>query len=353
MNISQPRYVTKLFINTKEEEHKSRNRLGFHVFLSRYIYDFRKLSLMQQKHLVKMKLSINFFPREDVSIDSTSSLIDEKVKHCYVMKLACNEWKKIYNNKMKIQWQKRATILNARKLPGKFVNIPINIKDKLHNHVMDSLTYEWESLIKVLKNSITSAPKRILAIKKYKFGHELVTLHSQSYRDIKLSYILELTIFGQGYNNLLKKEIIKKTNKTMLVHIASKERMDVLFSKEDYCATEFVIKTFGGGIVTTAGKVNVLRYGKNMQGYILKQKYNKWLVLFLDDSTAWIDIPLYCNDSHRYKFNCKKGNNQITEYWPIRIIIKLKGGGLRFTLNRLGYTSTKRGKKSLLVPFCS
>ena len=111
---------------------------------------------------------------------------------------------------MKIQWQKRATILNARKLPGKFVNIPINIKDKLHNHVMDSLTYEWESLIKVLKNSITSAPKRILAIKKYKFGHELVTLHSQSYRDIKLSYILELTIFGQGYNNLLKKEIIKK-----------------------------------------------------------------------------------------------------------------------------------------------
>ena len=90
-----------------------------------------------------------------------------------------------------------------------------------------------------------------------------------------------------------------------------------------------------------------------MQGYILKQKYNKWMVLFLDDSTAWIDIPLYCNDSHKYKFKCKKGNNQITEYWPIRIIIKLKGGGLRFTLNHLAYTSNKRGKKSLLVPFCS
>ena len=61
----------------------------------------------------------------------------------------------MYNNNIQIQWQKRTTILNARKLPGKFVNIPINIKDELHNHVMDSLTYEWESLNKVLKNSIT------------------------------------------------------------------------------------------------------------------------------------------------------------------------------------------------------
>ena len=108
----------------------------------------------------------------------------------------------MYNNNMKIQWQKRATIINARNIHGKFVNIPINIKNQLHNHVMDSLTYEWGSLIKVLKNSITCAPKRILAIKKYKFGHELVTLHSQSFWYIELSYILQLTIFGQGYNNL-------------------------------------------------------------------------------------------------------------------------------------------------------
>ena len=73
---------------------------------------------------------------------------------------------------------KTCYILNARKLPGKFVNIPINIKNQLHNHVMDSLTYEWELLIKVLTNSIASPPKRILAIKKYEFGQELVTLHS-------------------------------------------------------------------------------------------------------------------------------------------------------------------------------
>lgn len=45
----------------------------------------------------------------------------------------------------------------------------------------------------------------MLVIKKYKLGHELVTLHSQSYQDIKLSYTLELIIFGQSYNNLLKK----------------------------------------------------------------------------------------------------------------------------------------------------
>ena len=96
---------------------------------------------------------------------------------------------------------------------------------------MDSLTYEWESLIKVLKNGITCAPKRILAIKKYKFGHELVTLHSQSYRDIKLSYILELTIFGQGYNNLLKRKIINKTKKTNVCAYSIKGKNGYTFFK--------------------------------------------------------------------------------------------------------------------------
>ena len=98
--------------------------------------------LYKNKKVVNLKLSINLLPTDDISIDSTSSLTDENVKHCYVIKLACNEWKNMYNNNMQIQWQKRATILNARKLPGKFVNIPINTKSQLHNHVMDSLTYE-------------------------------------------------------------------------------------------------------------------------------------------------------------------------------------------------------------------
>ena len=118
-----------MFIDTKEEEDKRRNRLGFHVFLSRYIYDFCKLSVLQQKN-GQHETFDQFFPSDDIYIDSTRLLIDEKVKHCYIMKLACNEWKNMYNNNMKIQWQKSATNLNARKLPGKFVNILINIKNK-------------------------------------------------------------------------------------------------------------------------------------------------------------------------------------------------------------------------------
>ena len=74
--------------------------------------------------------------------------------------------------------------------------------------------------------------------------------------------------------------------KSGMAQTNTKERMDILYSKEAYCATEFIIKTFKGRVVTTAGKVNFLRNYQNMQGYILKQKYNKWMVLFLDDSTA-------------------------------------------------------------------
>ena len=64
---------------------------------------FVSYTYYNNKKLVNMKLLINLFPRDDISIDYTSSLTDEKVKLCY-------------------------------------------------------------------------PPKRILAIKKYKFGHELVTL---------------------------------------------------------------------------------------------------------------------------------------------------------------------------------
>ena len=93
--------VKKLPINEKERLHDSRNRLGFYVFLSRFIEDFRKLSLDQQKLKIYKEIYINLFPPDDVSIDSTFSIIDEKVHHKFVMKLACKYWSHMYNNNMK------------------------------------------------------------------------------------------------------------------------------------------------------------------------------------------------------------------------------------------------------------
>ena len=57
------------------------------------------------------------------------------------------------------------------------------------------------------------------------------------------------------------------------MHIVSKERMGILFSKEDYCAKIFIIKTFGGGVLTITGKVNILRNGKYTRLYLKRKKY--------------------------------------------------------------------------------
>ena len=185
MNVSSPKHIKKLFMNRRERLHEGRNRLGFHVFLSRFIMDFRMLPLHQQKIKIYNDLSINLFPPDDVSIDSTCSCIDEKVQQKYVMKIACKYWSCLYSNKMKNAWKDRAIILNARKLPGKFITVPNNITHDLNNNVMDSLTYEWKKFIGIMKNSITKPPRRTLACLTYKFGKYSVRLqtHCSSPKD--------------------------------------------------------------------------------------------------------------------------------------------------------------------------
>ena len=127
MNVTTPKHVKELIMNEKEILHTGRNRLGFHVFLSRFILDFRMLSLYQQRMKIKKIIQINLFPSDDISIDSTSSIIDEKVHHKFVMKLACKYWSHLYNYNMKDAWKNRAIILNSRKLKGKFVSISNDI----------------------------------------------------------------------------------------------------------------------------------------------------------------------------------------------------------------------------------
>ena len=350
MNTRCAKDVKNLSLNEKERLYNSRNRLGFHVFLSRFIDDFRKLSLLQQRLKIYNEININLFPPDDVSIDSTSSMINEKVHHKFVMKLACKYWSHLYNNKMKNAWKDRAIILNSRKLPGKFVSIPNDIKGELNDHIMNSLTYEWKKLMNIMKNSITKPPKRTLASLTYKFGKELVKLQSQSYRDMQMSYLLELTIFGKDKCNLKQKEIIYKTKKIMIVNIASKQRFDMLFVKEDCCATEF---SFGSsGIITACGKINIMRNGKNILGYILEETKMIWKIILKNDQLIWLDAPKYCKINHRYIFKQKKGMI-ITMYWPIRILIRQNGGGCKITLNRVAYTYNKRGKIKLQHQYCS
>ena len=151
-----------------------------------------------------------------------------------------------------------------------------------------------------MRNSITKPPRRTLASLTYKFGKEWVKLQSQSYRDIQMSYLLKLTIFGPNKCNLKSNEVVYKTKKIMVVNIASKKRFDMLFVKEGCCVTEFTIKS--NGIITACGKVNIMRNGKNIIGYILEETKMIWKIILKNDHLIWTDAPKYCQVNHHYIF---------------------------------------------------
>lgn len=349
MNILEPIDVEQLKMNDKEKEHKSRNRLGYHVFLSRYVEDFKLLPIHIKRHLIFENLHINLFPPDDQSIDSTNSILLERVPYQYVMKSACREWSIVYSNQLKQAWKKRALKLNRRKLPGKFIKIPREINDSVNTKLMQSLTYEWQMLVRAMKFCITRPPRIGLCRRQISFGKERVTLMSQAYREMPFSYLLELTIFGQNYSKLNKKEIILNGKKTMLLHISSKQRMNYIFKKEASCATEFTTKNQKNNIIHgCCGKVNILRNGQNVLGYILAETKTKWHCLLATNELIKLDVPTFNKDENKYIFPINFCN-QVTMYWPIRILLRKNGGGFKITLNRIAYKNTI-GTQKIIVP---
>ena len=58
---------------------------------------------------------------------------------------------------------------------------------------------------------MTHRPKAILSSKYYKFGAERVIISTKSYGDFRVSYIIELAIFGDSFKYLHTGEIIAQT----------------------------------------------------------------------------------------------------------------------------------------------
>ena len=205
-NTSTPYSIRKLTINKKENLHRSRNRLGFHVYISRFFYDFNKMSLAQQHQYIfyndKVRLGrhriIN--NRDDISIDSTSSCLTEKVPRATIYRSACKNWRYNVTIQLKKAWKSRASNLNNRKLPGKFLHIPFSLerRNSIESRVLQSLTYEWDTVVRFFKNCITRDPRKSTSSMVYTFGKEKVPVLSQTYREFRFSFLMEKTLFGDN-----------------------------------------------------------------------------------------------------------------------------------------------------------
>ena len=347
-----PSSISRLCINKKERDHRSRNCSGFHVFLSWYLCDFRCLPLQEQRKMVFVNLGVRLFgvvlpgEEEEDSIDSTNSLLLQAVPQQLAFRVACYKWSNILSPKAKEAWKRRAIQLNCRKLPGKFLTIPtsINGNDALTDNVMESLTIEWEKVTSVMKRCIMRQPKAIMSSKEYKFGDEKVQLQSQAYRAFNFSLLLELTIFGQKFQQMKASKTIKKTKKLILFHVASQQRMKDIFVQEENCATEFEVEQDNGlkYIQTCCGKVNVSYNGKNILGYILEEKNQKWKILLATNKVIFLDCLSFDRIKQEYVYqHCpSKHKPSITEYWPICLLVCLNGGGVRMPLNCFAFKVT-------------
>ena len=175
MNASTPYAIRNLPVNKREKESKGRDRLGFHVFLSRYFFDFYKLTIYKQQEQILLSLGVKLGPfnvDDGDSIDLTNSMWKEKVSMHDVHRAACSRWKFVLLLDSKNAWCARATLLNNRKLPGKFLQIPHNINGKnqgssLKSNVLDSLSMEWNTVVAFFKSTITRKPRAAISSMEY------------------------------------------------------------------------------------------------------------------------------------------------------------------------------------------
>ena len=177
-----------------------------------------------------------------------------------------------------------------------------------------------------MKRGITTRPRALLFDKYIKLGYEKIYVVSQTYRDVKISYLVEIFLFSRDFVLMDPSEIILKTKKQVLFHISNQKRMKELFSKEDMNATEFQMGNNNNKYFQTCCEKISITYRKK---YYIKHHYSL---------TQKIKKYIYPTS----------GQYVIDEYWPIRIFWRLKGRGIWFTFNRIAYKKNRSDQYNII-----
>ena len=314
-------------ITDKERTHHSRNRIGYHVYLSAYFTYFTSLSYEEKKEiLVKYRV----WNREDDAFfeedDSVFTPIQPRASD--VMKAAARKWAAT-DEDFKKAWKDRASELNERpRNDGKFENVPTVIVDtSMYQNVMQSLTLDWRNFANSMKRAMIMNSKKMVETseKEFKFGNESVKLHSQCYRSFYINHLLKISIFGQPpfYPPLLPHEIVRRTKKEVIIHFYSHRRISELFSFGGLNATE--IYTHGVKYYCCA-KANLKDGKKNIIGYVMDEKGNE-LHIRIDgrDEMVIVNRPKYNADFGEFEYTFGNEKYIMTQLWPIRMKVHQSG----------------------------
>ena len=169
----------------------------------------------------------------------------------------------------------------------------------------------------------------------YYFGNECVCLNSQSYRSVYINYLTRLTLFGNNYDTMVKgEEIVSMTKRVVLIHISSCERIKEIFSISGLSGVEFKSKD-GMKWHTCCGKVNTRVNGRNRIGYIINERYGRWIIKLVGgNELVRMKILNYNKEDGIYIYPTDNihGERYITQYWPVRFLIRTTGKS-KYTLN--------------------
>ena len=319
--------IIQLPISDKERNHHSRQRRGYHVYLSSFC---RKFSLLEYDEKREVLIDLKIWRREDIESDDDSVITPRQPAPDEVMKAAGRVWA-ASTVEVKNAWGERANELNTLPMnDGTFESVPqVLVNNSLRIEVMHSLTMDWQHTASLFKRSMLSNKNRMIRTseKRYKFGREEVVLHAQTYRSFFMNYMLKLTIFGNPlFCNLFPYEIPYRLKKQTIIHIHSHRRMSELFSFGGLDASELCKD---GVKYIICGKVNLRKGRKNIIGYIMDED-EEMLHIKVEGEMENIKIrrPAYDSEHGIFQYNphmAQALTYSLSQLWPVRMKIKESG----------------------------
>lgn len=171
--------------------------------------------------------------------------------------------------------------------------------------------------------------------RKYKFRDEEVVFGNQIYRAFHLNFLVRLSLFGDDdFGGLKDWEIVKKTKRVTVIHIASYTRMCKLFTIAGLSAVLFPKETI---LNTCAGKDSLMSKRSNlaMIGQVVRETKFTLAVYLGYKNDIVMRKPRFENTEYIYdKCTSHQKDICIQEYWPIRFKVSISGA-TRFITNRL------------------
>ena len=311
--------IIHLSLSSKEKEHQSLNRIGYHVFISWYFDRLNQLSEHSKEEVLNEFLP-NFPDNE--SIDSVLTPPLRALHVSIKMKAAAKMWKSLVGDQQHA-WCLRANQLNMRNLPGVFKKIPqVLSEDGMDYNIRLSLQSDWAFLVKKLKRMIVCPPQKHLTGMSITFGKERVPLHSQSFGSFQLNYLIGLCIFGKDFNKIKKSELVYQSKRVTIIHISSIERLMSLLTLDGLsgvCFEYLQIRRHA------SPKVFLEHNGLEISGYVLSEGSNGLKIHTNQNEVIQCLAPKWIEAEHKYEFQFNEGGMNLKEFVPVRISVASSG----------------------------